>query len=134
MASPNAITSPVLTCWKDISQYLGKSVRTVQRWEHEFDLPIRRLSPIDHKSAVSAKPSDLDFWLKTRWSERTGKQTSNIPTFADEALPHGDTPLSELIQTHRELRLARTQLHAEVSMALNMLKHNCAELHERLKS
>jgi hypothetical protein len=33
---------PVLTCWKDIAQYVGKSVRTLQRWERESGFPVRR--------------------------------------------------------------------------------------------
>lgn len=28
-----------LTSWKEIAQYLLKGVRTVQRWEHEVELP-----------------------------------------------------------------------------------------------
>jgi hypothetical protein len=30
------------TSWKEIAQYLGKGVRTAQRWEREAGLPIRR--------------------------------------------------------------------------------------------
>ena len=34
--------SSVLNSWKEIASYLGRSVRTVQRWEREFGLPVHR--------------------------------------------------------------------------------------------
>jgi phage terminase Nu1 subunit (DNA packaging protein) len=51
----------VLNSWKEISQYMGRSVRTLQRWEH-FGLPIHRPSGRD-KSSVYALPYELNQWL-----------------------------------------------------------------------
>ena len=34
--------SAVLSSWKDIAKYMGKGVRTVQRWERHLGLPVRR--------------------------------------------------------------------------------------------
>ena len=34
--------SAVLSSWKDIARYMGKGVRTVQRWERHLGLPVRR--------------------------------------------------------------------------------------------
>jgi hypothetical protein len=53
----------VLTSWKEIAQYVGKGVRTVQRWEQDFCLPVRRLSASDHH-AVLAIPEEIDAWLR----------------------------------------------------------------------
>jgi DNA-binding transcriptional regulator YiaG len=44
--------STVLSSWKDIAQYLGKGVRTVQRWERHLGLPVRRPTGATQKSAV----------------------------------------------------------------------------------
>jgi hypothetical protein len=66
----------VLSCWKDIAKYLGKGVRTVQRWERQFELPVRRPKGADRKSAVAVHPRDLDAWLASRWSLRTSKKTA----------------------------------------------------------
>jgi len=33
----------VLTSWKEIAAYFGIGVRTVQRWERQFGLPVERL-------------------------------------------------------------------------------------------
>src|SRR5512146_2301894 len=56
-------TSRVLSSWKEIAAYLGKGVRTVQRWERELNLPVRR--PLEHnKRIVSAVPAELDAWIQ----------------------------------------------------------------------
>jgi hypothetical protein len=34
---------PRLDSWKEIASYLGRGVRTVQRWECEEGLPVHRL-------------------------------------------------------------------------------------------
>lgn len=123
-----------LTCWKDIASYLGKGVRTVQRWEQEFGLPVRRPNGISHKSPVSADPRDLDAWLKSRWSVRAER--------ADPAREHGQgaaqtgdgifVELRESVQQSSDLqarvRLARQQHHdlvREVTAAATSLSQTC---------
>lgn len=54
-----------LTSWKEISRYLGKGVRTVQRWEREAGLPVRRQDKPHHR-AVLAFPEELETWMRTR--------------------------------------------------------------------
>ncbi len=55
--------STVLRSWKEIAAYLGKGVRTVQRWERELRLPVHR--PVAQKQGiVSAVPTELDAWIK----------------------------------------------------------------------
>lgn len=55
----------VLTSWKEIAQFLGKGVRTVQRWEAFFGLPVRRAKAGSH-AAVIAIPEELDAWVRSR--------------------------------------------------------------------
>jgi hypothetical protein len=52
----------VLNSWKEIANYLGRGVRTVQRWERELGLPVRRPRGKD-RSAVMAIQQELDDWL-----------------------------------------------------------------------
>ena len=40
-----------LDSWKEIAAYLGRGIRTVQRWEREEGLPVHRLA---HKSAAAS--------------------------------------------------------------------------------
>ncbi len=51
-----------LNSWKEIAQFLGRGVRTVQRWEHELGLPVRRPRGYS-KSPVIAFPCELQAWL-----------------------------------------------------------------------
>ncbi|MGE5357728.1 MAG: hypothetical protein ACM3NQ_01835 [Bacteroidales bacterium] len=63
--APNADTSTTrLVGWKEISAYLRRSIRTVQRWEHESDLPVRRY-PTKRGEGVFALREELDAWLKS---------------------------------------------------------------------
>jgi phage terminase Nu1 subunit (DNA packaging protein) len=65
MWRPSKQSSELLNSWKEISSYVGRGVRTVQRWERDFGLPVRR--PGGHiRGAVIALRSDIDQWLSTR--------------------------------------------------------------------
>jgi TolB-like protein/Flp pilus assembly protein TadD len=57
-----------LDSWKEIAAYLKKEVRTVQRWEKSFGLPVRRLAQGKTGTVFAYKP-DLDAW----WQERQSK-------------------------------------------------------------
>ena len=50
-----------LDSWKEIAAYLKKEVRTVQRWEKNLGLPVRRLAH-GKQGTVFAYKSDLDAW------------------------------------------------------------------------
>ncbi len=54
--------SSVLRSWKDIAQYVGTCVKTVQRWEHAYAFPVRRLKP-SKGSVVFALRHDIDAWM-----------------------------------------------------------------------
>jgi TolB-like protein len=51
-----------LDSWKEISAYLRRGTRTLQRWERERGLPVHRLSPGD-AGTVFAYRSELDTWM-----------------------------------------------------------------------
>jgi hypothetical protein len=53
--------SQLLTSWKEIAAHLGKGVRTVQRWERELGLPVRR--PAKNRHIVVALPVELNGWI-----------------------------------------------------------------------
>jgi two-component system, chemotaxis family, CheB/CheR fusion protein len=67
-------SASALTSWKEIANYLGKGVRTAQRWERDLGLPVLR--PIGKPSGfVSSSPSELDRWRARHWSQ--GKNQSH---------------------------------------------------------
>ncbi len=55
----------ILESWKEISDYLKHSIKTCQRWEKEFGLPIHRLDETV-KGRVFAEPAELDVWMKEK--------------------------------------------------------------------
>lgn len=57
--------SEVLSSWKDIAAHLGKSVRTVQRWEIELGLPIHRPNQRQQR-IILAYPDELKRWAGVR--------------------------------------------------------------------
>ena len=126
MANNQAEVPPVLTCWKDIAQYLGKGVRTVQRWEQEFGLPVRRPNGIDHKSPVTAHPADLDAWLQTRWSARNAGRAQQKPETGSGADDSVHTQLAEAIRMSQALRFAHRTLMSEAHTAIAALRANLA--------
>jgi len=52
----------VLSGWKDIANYLGKGVRTVQRYEWELGLPVRRPAGKPRGSVIATR-AELDAWV-----------------------------------------------------------------------
>ena len=54
-----------LDSWKEIAAYLGRGVRTVQRWEREEGLPVHRLAHAE-RGSVFADPAELTDWWKSR--------------------------------------------------------------------
>jgi hypothetical protein len=51
----------VLNTWKEIASYLSRGVRTVQRWELSYGLPVRRSG--NETGSVFAFADELDAWL-----------------------------------------------------------------------
>ncbi len=49
--------------WKDIAAHFDKGVRTVQRWEKDVGLPVRRLGPGPSES-VYAFTDELEAWSR----------------------------------------------------------------------
>jgi hypothetical protein len=50
-----------LNGWKEIATYLGKSVSSVQRWERQLKLPVRRIKTTDGQ-IVGASRREFDAW------------------------------------------------------------------------
>jgi hypothetical protein len=53
----------ILNSWKEIATYLDRGVRTLQRWERDKHLPIRRVGA-GERVPVFAFTIDLDKWLR----------------------------------------------------------------------
>lgn len=124
------VAGPVLTSWKDIARYMGKGVRTVQRWEQDFGLPVRR--PLgSSKKAILARPQDLDAWVALRCSSRTDVHADSAASTGRpcSSLSLGAlTALNAQIQTSRMLRSSHSALLADMRGALDDLKQQVIRL------
>ncbi len=58
----NQTRKDVLNGWKEIASYLGRDPRTVERWEKQRSLPVRRL-PGSGRATVYALVPELDRWM-----------------------------------------------------------------------
>jgi hypothetical protein len=60
--APTDHSHEILNSWKEIASYLDRGVRTVQRWEHDLQLPVHRIGRCK-RSPVYAIVSELKFWM-----------------------------------------------------------------------
>jgi hypothetical protein len=98
------VRSGILSGWKNIANYLGKSVRTVQRYERELALPVRRPT-YKKQGSVVARKSELNSWAESH-------QLRHYPQFRDPSvlsacasLAHRAAGMRELAKRTRKLIL-----------------------------
>ena len=68
---------PILESWKEISDYLKRSVKTCQRWELELGLPIHRLDGTPN-ARVFAYPAELDHWIEEKLHHSEGPAAESV--------------------------------------------------------
>jgi len=76
--NPGVTPSAKLNSWKEIASYLQREVRTVQRWEKEAGLPVRRLLH-EKRGTVYAFTEELDAWAASRSSVIAKLDCANPP-------------------------------------------------------
>jgi hypothetical protein len=103
IASTLAAMTSILTSWKDIGKYLGKGTRTVQRWERQLGLPVRRTKQA-RKSAVLAFPEEIDAWVRSQ-------------KFPDGQLSPVETERVALLRSLEALRGENHQLRRQLTLA-----------------
>ena len=69
MAQAQRVAPALLNSWKEIAAYLGRGVRTVQRWEDELRLPVHRVGS-GRRSPVYTTVTELNFWMSTTGAVR----------------------------------------------------------------
>ena len=105
-----------LSSWKEIANYMGKGVRTVQRYEAEFALPVRRPAG-KSRAAVVATRAEIDAWVDS--SPFRPPQERSVGDISAN-----DPELNEIHEGIREMHELRRQMHAlraETNSSLNLL-------------
>jgi hypothetical protein len=109
-----------LSGWKEIANYLGKGVRTVQRYERELGLPVRRPAGKPWGSVVATK-AELDAWVEASPIRqafslaRPQQEAQRLATTT--ALKAG---MAEMVK----LRDQMMALRAEVSLSVQLLQES----------
>ncbi len=109
-------TSPleIVSGWKDIANYLGKGVRTVQRYERELSLPVRRPAKKTGGSVIATKP-ELDAWVKAS-PTREEFHLPRPPFDNAGLLTEFRQNVSELHRLREETKVLREQLHISLEL------------------
>jgi hypothetical protein len=99
----------VLGSWKEIANYLGKGVRTVQRWERQWELPVHRPSG-SSKGVVIAFPPELEKWTR----RQDGTEPRNMEIHDGErqntaAMVRRNTALTRELAERTRLLLGHTE-------------------------
>ncbi len=63
-----------VTGWKDVAAYVGKSIRTAQRWEKQCKFPVHRITT-PNGEVVYAIKTELDEWVRNRDKSGSGTET-----------------------------------------------------------
>jgi hypothetical protein len=115
----------VLNSWKEVATYMGRGVRTVQRWEQELGLPVRRPRG-KSRSAVIAFRSELDQWLRRAPGEMLQEQPAAEPA-----------PLLRVTRVIHVTPESHTKLHENTARLIDrtqvLLSHS-SSLCEKLKT
>jgi phage terminase Nu1 subunit (DNA packaging protein) len=124
---PNTNGEKVFTSWKEIASFFGKGVRTVQRWERKFGLPISR--PTAAKNVVLATESELREWIR-----RSSSQLAADSESLHDGNANADSSLAEFALRLKRLeedtaRLSRivltfTERIEELSVAIPLSAKN----------
>ena len=113
----------IFTSWKEIAAYLGKGIRTVQRWERDYNLPVLRPNgkPL---GVVSASRMEVDAWWASRWSHKGNGNGNGHPS----PVPVAFASALESIRLSRELRSANRELVQQLRQSTARMRQECEEL------
>jgi hypothetical protein len=116
----NGNSPQCLHTWKEIAGYLDCGVRTVQRWEEQLALPVRRADG-KNRSHVLAMRSEIDEWLKSTFSAlRVNGPRRTTGDDLERKISRQirrDPEISELVLRTKAIRRNIVQLQRALSVA-----------------
>lgn len=109
------VYSDLLNSWKEIADYLGRGVRTAQRWEVELHLPVRRPHQRS-RSSVTALKSDLNQWVRKSGRSANGSTVTRVDI----------RKATSILKIHRqEMRTLTMQVHYQMQQTRWLLERAC---------
>jgi len=115
-----------LSGWKEIANYLGKGVRTVQRYERQLRLPVRRPAGKPWGSVVATR-AELDAWVSASPIRDEFRLSDPGDEFAASS-----AAMKLGIAEMRRLRQQMFALRAEVRESVHVLRESVYDLHGEL--
>jgi hypothetical protein len=120
MKEPSKIQKPqFLSGWKEIANYLGKGVRTVQRYERQLGLPVRRPAGKPWGSVVATK-AELDAWVSAspirEVFELSGRDFQGEYEACSQRIRHG---LERMMRLRDQMLALRNDVRASVGVLRN---------------
>jgi hypothetical protein len=112
-----------LSGWKDIANYLGKGVRTVQRYERELGLPVRRPAGKPWGSVVATR-AELDGWVRASPIREAFRLP--VSSFSSASIT---LAMKAGIEEMHKLRDQMTSLRNEVNTTVSLLGESVRSLH-----
>src|SRR5579864_7941705 len=100
-------SNEVLNSWKEIAAYLNRGVRTVQRWEIELGLPVRRPRGRSRSAVIALRP-EMDEWIHSCPLEKREGHLSVSDFHIDGGgfVAGVQRPTKDLVEEARTLRAA----------------------------
>jgi hypothetical protein len=119
-----------LSGWKEIATYLGKGVRTVQRYERQLGLPVRRPAGKPWGSVVATR-AELDGWVGASPIRDTFRLSNNDSERKYVAL---SKDIRRGLEQMALLRSQMMELRADVRKSIQTLTSSLSELQGELDS
>jgi len=123
----------ILCGWKRIATYLDMSVRSVQRYEKEQDLPVRRAIG-KSRGAVMATMAEMDGWVSTRAAQRDSAWGERELLVGVEELRAGVNRMHDLLEQLQQLRLEMRHSRNEMLTSARALMVTALQQHRKAKS
>jgi hypothetical protein len=104
-----------LSGWKEIANYLGKGVRTVQRYERQLGLPVRRPAGKPRASVVATK-AEIDAWVAASPIRTEFRLTRGMPDLPDAAMTALEKGMTEMGRLRTQMRALRAEMRTSVDV------------------
>ncbi len=126
MKSDREVTEPpqFLSGWKEIANYLGKGVRTVQRYERDLGLPVRRPARRARGSVVITR-AEVDAWVAASPIRDAFRLSGPMPQIASLA-----KTMRAGIEEMRRLGEQMAILRCELGDSVEQLRQSVNALYE----
>jgi hypothetical protein len=121
----------LLNSWKEIAAYLGRGVRTAQRWE-KYGLPVRRLAP-GPRASVIADAGEIDKWIQSAKSHGFDAADPVEPDLMPAATLAPIREFRSFVDGHDVLENGRNRL-AQLIANVARLKANCERASQLARS